>query len=184
MIQTDFSFLSRFFFSGDQGFTKIVGNLKNFWIGKYVIIDDFVFIMIGDKTVIGDHVHISSFTSMTGGGSTHIGDFATISSGCRIFAGTDVVDGSGLVNSTIPGDFRSVHRGKIVLEPHSFVGANSVLLPDVVLGRGSVIGAGSFVPQGMVIPEWEIWAGSPVKFIKRRPQEKILELENELRRRQ
>lgn len=45
-----------------------------------------------------------------------------------------------------------------------FIGANSLILKGVTIGCRSIIGAGSVVTKN--IPEDQIWAGNPVKFIK------------------
>ena len=46
-----------------------------------------------------------------------------------------------------------------------FIGANSIILKGVEIGKCSVIGAGSIVTK--CIPENEIWAGNPAMFIKK-----------------
>jgi galactoside O-acetyltransferase len=54
-----------------------------------------------------------------------------------------------------------------------------VILPGVVIGEGAAIGANSLVTKDC--EPWKIYAGSPAKVIKTRPQDKILELETQLR---
>jgi acetyltransferase-like isoleucine patch superfamily enzyme len=46
-----------------------------------------------------------------------------------------------------------------------FIGANSIILKGVKIGDRAIIGAGSIVTKN--IPEDEIWAGNPAKFIKK-----------------
>jgi acetyltransferase-like isoleucine patch superfamily enzyme len=46
-----------------------------------------------------------------------------------------------------------------------FVGANSIILKGVTIGNRSIVGAGSVVSKN--IPSDEIWAGNPIKFIKK-----------------
>lgn len=53
----------------------------------------------------------------------------------------------------------------IIIEDNVFIGANCTILKGVKIGRGSVIGASSVV--GKSIPSNEIWAGNPIKFIKK-----------------
>ncbi|KXK06109.1 MAG: acyltransferase [Ignavibacteriaceae bacterium] len=48
-----------------------------------------------------------------------------------------------------------------------FIGAHSTILKGTVIGRGAVIGAGSVVTGN--IPEFELWAGNPAKYIKKIP---------------
>lgn len=54
----------------------------------------------------------------------------------------------------------------IVIEDDVWVGANTIILPGVKIGKGSVIGAGSVVTKD--IPEFSIAVGSPAKVIKKR----------------
>ncbi len=50
------------------------------------------------------------------------------------------------------------------LEENSIVGANSTLLPAVIIGKNSIVGAGSVVTKD--VPENKVVAGNPAKFIK------------------
>jgi acetyltransferase-like isoleucine patch superfamily enzyme len=142
-------------------------------LGSNVIVDDFVFLQGGRGLSVGDFVHIASFASITGGGRCVLGDFSTVSSGARIFTGTDIPDGSGLVNSTIPEEYRAVARLETNLAPFSFVGANSVVHPGITVGEGAVVGSHSLVLED--VEEWTINVGIPTRPIKRRPQERVVE---------
>ncbi|MEE3892703.1 acyltransferase [Priestia megaterium] len=46
-----------------------------------------------------------------------------------------------------------------------FIGGNSIILKGVSIGDNSVIGAGAVVTKN--VPENEIWAGNPAKFIRK-----------------
>jgi acetyltransferase-like isoleucine patch superfamily enzyme len=46
-----------------------------------------------------------------------------------------------------------------------FVGANSIILKGVTIGDRAIIGAGSVVTKN--IPSDQVWAGNPVKFIRK-----------------
>ena len=47
----------------------------------------------------------------------------------------------------------------------AFIGAHSIVLKGVTIGKHSVIGAGSVVTKN--IPDNEVWAGNPARFIRR-----------------
>jgi galactoside O-acetyltransferase len=149
-------------------------------LGDSVIIDDFVLLMGGRKTVIGSFIHIASFTSITGGGEFLMEDFATLSSGIRVFTGTDDFLGNYLTNSTVPHPYRQPERTFVTIKKHAIVGANSVILPGVTIGEGAAIGANSLVLKDC--EPWTIYVGSPARPLKPRPCEHILELEVQLRR--
>ena len=53
----------------------------------------------------------------------------------------------------------------VTIDDGAFIGAHSIILKGVTVGKGSVIGAGSIVTKS--IPDGEIWAGNPAKFIRK-----------------
>lgn len=156
---------------------KIVG-AEHMEIGSHVIIDDFVFVVAAKRTIIGNYVHIASFTSITGGGECVLEDFSTLSSGVRVLTGTDDFLGGGLTNSTIPPAYRAVTRSRVVVKKHAIVGAGTVIFPGVVVGEGAAVSAGSIVTKDL--EPWTVYAGGPARAVKRRPSERILELEQRL----
>lgn len=54
----------------------------------------------------------------------------------------------------------------IVVEEHAWIGGNSIILPGVTIGKGSVVGAGSVVSKS--IPPWSVATGNPARVIKKR----------------
>jgi acetyltransferase-like isoleucine patch superfamily enzyme len=148
-------------------------------IGNSVIIDDFVFLMGGNKTEIGDFVHIASFTSITGGGVFTIEDFSGLSGGVRVYTGNEDYNGGCLTNPTVPSPYRIATRSFVCIKKHAIVGSNSVILPGVTIGEGAAIGANSLVIKDC--EPWKVYFGNPAKPIKNRPKEKILELEDQLK---
>ena len=46
----------------------------------------------------------------------------------------------------------------------AFIGAHCIILKGVTVGKGAVIGAGSVVTKN--VPENQVWAGNPAKYIK------------------
>tara|TARA_B100001287_G_scaffold238699_1_gene212269 strand:- start:5658 stop:6212 length:555 start_codon:yes stop_codon:yes gene_type:complete len=53
--------------------------------------------------------------------------------------------------------------GKVNIEDNVFIGANSIILPGVSIGKNAIIGAGSVVTKD--IPENSIVVGNPAKVI-------------------
>jgi acetyltransferase-like isoleucine patch superfamily enzyme len=148
-------------------------------IGDSVIIDDFVFLMGGRKTTIGSFVHIASFVSITGGGELLLGDFVGISSGSRVFTGDDDYLGDSLTGPTVPPAYRNAIRSFVHIGKHAVIGANTVILPGVKIGEGVAVGAGSLVKSDL--EPWTIYVGTPVRPLRERPRERILDLERQLR---
>ena len=128
-------------------------------IGNSVIIDDFVYLSGGSKTTIGSFVQIASFTSIVGGGEFAMEDFAGLSGGIRVYAGNEDYSGSCLTNPAVPAPYRVPIRSFVHIKKHVIVGANTVILPGVIIGEGAVVGANSLVKTHC--DPWMVYVGSP-----------------------
>ena len=98
------------------------------------------------------------------GENTEIGAFTLIDAfkGVRIEDNVKIGFGAVILSySSIDGK-----QGKVTLKKNSAVGANTVVLPGVTIGEGSIVGAQSLVNKD--IPPGEIWFGSPAKFFKKK----------------
>ena len=80
--------------------TKIIG-IENIQFGKYIIIDDFVFMSTKNPMIIVSYVHIATHSSITGMDRFEMEDFSGLSQGCRIFTGSEDFIGWGFGNPTI-----------------------------------------------------------------------------------
>ena len=61
---------------------------------------------------------------------------------------------------------RKWSTGNVILRKGCFVGCGSIITNPVEIGEHSIVGAGSVVTKD--IPPYEIWAGNPAHFIKKR----------------
>jgi acetyltransferase-like isoleucine patch superfamily enzyme len=148
-------------------------------LGDSVIIDDFVMLMAGEETIMGSFVHIAAFASMMGSGRLVIEDFAAVSGGVRLYTGNENYSGNTMLNPAVPYPYRIPVRGQIHLEKHCCVCANSVVLPNVTIGEGAIVGANSLVATDC--KPWTVYMGSPARVMGKRPKDKVLELESQLR---
>lgn len=57
--------------------------------------------------------------------------------------------------------------GEVRIKEGAFIGISTIILKPVTIGKNAIIGAGSVVTKD--IPDNEVWAGNPAKFIKKRP---------------
>jgi len=141
-------------------------------------------IMFGDHVAIGmcvycsvllytgNWVHIASLTSIIGGikASLRIGSFAGISTGARIICGSE-----DFVNSLlgiIPEELRTTIHGNNIIEDFAWVGAGGIVMPNIVMAKGSVLGAGGVLTKNT--EPWTVYAGVPARPVKMRNKELIL----------
>lgn len=112
----------------------------------------------GAKLRLGSNVGISGST-VSATALIEIGNDVLIGSGCLI---TDS-DAHPLAYKD-RGDVEAIRVGPIRIEDGVFIGARSIILKGVTIGRGSVIGAGSVVSKS--VPSGVIAAGNPAKVIR------------------
>lgn len=56
--------------------------------------------------------------------------------------------------------------GRVVVGGGAYIGANASIREDVTVGEWSLVGIGSVVIDD--VPDYEVWAGVPARFIRRR----------------
>ena len=61
---------------------------------------------------------------------------------------------------------------RVVIKNDVWIGANSVIMPGVIIGNGAIIGAGAVVTKD--VPDYAIVAGVPAKVIRYRFSERII----------
>lgn len=148
---------------------------ENIEIGNNVIIDDFVLIIAKKKIRIGNNVHIASFVSITGNEELIMEDFSGLASGVRIFSSTDDYVTGYLTNPTVPELYKNVYSKKVIIKKHAIVGANTIIMPGSIINEGTSIGANSLV--NCVTEPYSVYVGNPIRKIKERDKNKLLELE-------
>jgi len=132
-------------------------------IGSNVIISDYAWLVL---TKPNPHLKIGSFVEIGRGsivavkGNTTIGDYTQVGPFCQIIDH----DHSFLKNDLIMNQKAVVKDIKIGRD--CWLGCGVKILKGVTVGDGAVIGANSVVTSN--IPPYEVWAGVPAKFIKKR----------------
>jgi acetyltransferase-like isoleucine patch superfamily enzyme len=102
-----------------------------------------------EKLKLGKNVKIGAFTKLDCAHGITLEDNVDIASNCSIVS-----------HSTVDGG----KQGQITIKENARIGANSVILPNVTIGKNSVIGALSLVKGS--VPDNELWAGIPAKKIR------------------
>ena len=139
-------------------------NAKDISVGNNVRIDDFC--ILSGKIEIEDYVHISAYNGLYGKFGIKIGNFCGISPRCTLLSATDDFSGNYMISPMVPEELCNVTGGEIILEDFVQIGANSVIMSNVCMKKGSACGAFSFVNKDL--EEWGIYAGIPAKRIKDR----------------
>jgi maltose O-acetyltransferase len=84
--------------------------------------------------------------------------------GDRVAIGPNVI----LLSSSDPNNSKiypyvKVQRGKVTIKDDAWIGAGSIIMPDIIVGEGSVVGAGAVVTKN--VADYSIVAGVPAKKI-------------------
>ncbi|MDB5119072.1 MAG: hypothetical protein JWN56_290 [Sphingobacteriales bacterium] len=111
-------------------------------------------IKIGDSAYIGFRVEFNCTSSI------EIGNNVLIATGTKILDVGHNFQIGQIINQ------QPLTSSPIIIEDDVWIAANCVIVGGVKIGKGSVIGAGSMVNRS--VPENEVWAGVPAKFIKHR----------------
>lgn len=161
-------------------------------IGKNVLIDKNVIIPFPTNIEIGNDVRIDTMCILSSGkkgniiikNNVHIAPFNLIycadhhkivfenhsglSAGCKLYGKSGNYDGNSLLNPTHNEEDTEIIRGDIIIHKFASIGTDSVLMPGSVIPIGTTLGAKSLYTAKYKLDEWSIYAGIPVKFIKKR----------------
>ena len=129
-----------------------------------------LFNKIGERFVVVQPLTVDT-------GNVTIGNNCFFNSGCKFidFGGITIGDNVGLsmgvtlITNNHPCNPLTLDKWvdikePIVIEDDVWIGANSIIMGNVTIGKGAMIGAGSVVTKS--IPAGEVWAGNPARFIE------------------
>ena len=126
--------------------------------------------IILDGAVLGNNCNINCYVFIEN--DVKIGNFVTVKPGVYLWDGLTIEDrvfiGPNVTftndkfprSKKYPDSFQSVH-----IKEGASIGASSTILGGLTIGKNSMVGAGSLVTKD--IPDYELWVGSPAKFIRR-----------------
>ena len=148
--------------TGREDFPDFIKSGQYGWIERDVMIwssaDDGADpqLTIGKRTFIGQHTVIGVFQPVS------IGSYSMIGAYCYLISANHRYE-----RRDIPMGEQGFSGAPIVLEEDVWLGTHVVVLPGVTIGKGAIVAAGSIVNKS--IPPYEIWGGTPAKFIRERP---------------
>jgi len=152
------------------GFKSIGENLKisknitivgpeNISIGSNTRIDDYTIISAAEGNLsIGSEVHVGGQSYLGCAGGITIKNKINIAQGVKMYS---------KINDYLNFD----GTNKIILNPieiqdYAIIGAGTVIIGESIIFEGSVVGSLSFVKNNL--EPWSVYAGNPIKFIKKR----------------
>lgn len=83
-----------------------------------------------------------------------------------IHKGVRLTAGCRIVTHFMEPNTGTYSRGKVIIKENAYLGMNTLVVKPVTIGKNSIVGAGSIVTKD--IPDNEVWAGNPAKFIRKR----------------
>ena len=113
-----------------------------------------------ELVIFGSYVHIGVGCYINGSFGVELQDFCGLSSGVRLFTSSDDYSGEFLTNPTVPPELTNPFNSSVVISKYVNIGSNSVIMPGVIIGEGSVVGSLSLVNK--TIKSWGVYFGSPV----------------------
>jgi acetyltransferase-like isoleucine patch superfamily enzyme len=137
-------------------------------------------LIIGNSCNIQDAVNFRIWHPYNTDSFIKIGDRVFIGLACEFVCNSGITIGNDclIASKTVFNDTgheylkhsninkQPVSTKKITIEDDVWIGTSSIILQGVTIGKGAIIGAGSVVNKS--IPEYEVWAGVPARFIKKR----------------
>jgi acetyltransferase-like isoleucine patch superfamily enzyme len=133
---------------------------------KYTRISDTALIMSPKSLSIKDYVWIWHYSIVDATEGLEIGEGCQIGAWVGIFTHGSHISirlyGKDYVN--VPSKERYGYtRGAVKIGDYSFIGAGTIILPNVSIGKGSIIAACSLVNQD--VPDYSIVTGCPGKIV-------------------
>jgi acetyltransferase-like isoleucine patch superfamily enzyme len=131
-------------------------------VGKKTKLHPTVILRQAERISIGDNCLINHNNVLQAGkkvGRIIIGNYVHTGANVMMFAFNH-----GFTSLEIPTIEQDYFDGDIIIEDDVWIGAGSVILPGVRIGKGSIVAAGSVVNKDM--PEYSICGGVPAKILK------------------
>ena len=141
---------------------KFCGGTK-FRPNMTLVMEDDTFIGSNDvilvpKLTMKKGSQINANATLTGREPITLGENVVVSYGCTLITSSDTPMGHRM-NDASPEKQRHIRTGPIQIHNNCFIGANSIIMPQVDIAEGIVVRAGSYVDMFLVFP-YHIYSGN------------------------
>lgn len=140
---------------------------ENITIGSHVRIDDFC--ILSGEIILHSYIHIAAYCGLFGKSGIEMESFTGLSPRCTLFSVSDDFGGDYLISPMTKPEHNNLIKGKITIKKYSQIGADSILLPTVIIEEGCAIGAKCLVKKAT--EPWGIYVGQPAERIKDRSKD-------------
>jgi len=136
---------------------------KNVTIGRFAMIrpSGYYGREIGEGLKIGDHSNIGAYNYIGCSGYIEIGNDVMLSPRVSIYS-----ENHNFSDIETPIKSQGVSKGITIIEDNCWIAANSIILSNVKIKRGSIVAAGAVVTKD--VEENSIVGGNPAKLIRKR----------------
>lgn len=127
------------------------------------------YVVVLSKALIGDDCNICAHCFVEN--DVKIGNNVTVKCGVYLWDGIIIEDNVQIgpnvtfTNDKYPRAKKEFNLQRILIKNNASVGAASIILGGVTIGKNAMVGAGSLVTKD--IPDNELWLGTPAKFIRK-----------------
>lgn len=142
---------------------KLGINNKNIDITLNSVFGNYENIIWHDNIYIGPMAYIWAIGGLEIGENVIIGPRVTIHTSNHRYENAEM----------LPYDGCS-YKKKVTIEKNVWIGDNTMIVPGVTIGEGSIVAMGSVVTSD--IPKYSVFGGNPARLIKQRDIEKYKEL--------
>ena len=165
-----------------QGMVNVDGytTIQKWTVDSRIVIGDDVTLTNRAETNLAGVVHECRFVTQRPGAEIHIGAHSGLSGvtimcakkvsiGKHVGIGANVAIYDNDMHAINPylrafDNDANIKAKEIVIDDYAWIGANSIILKGVHVGKGAVVGAGSVVTND--VPDYTIYAGNPARFVK------------------
>jgi len=133
-------------------------------IGNNVRIDDFC--ILSGEISLHSNIHIAAYCALYGANGIEMENYTGLSARVTIYSAMDDFSGNYLISPMNSKEYCNVTGGKILIKKYSQIGANCIIMPNVVVEEGVAVGAMALINK--TLENWGIYVGIPAKRIKER----------------